>query len=45
MLQLNDKKNCCGCTACYTICPKSAIQMKKDEEGFFLSSNFFRTMC
>lgn len=35
MLQLNDKKNCCGCTACYTICPKSAIQMKKDEEGFF----------
>lgn len=34
MLLIKDKKNCCGCTACYTICPKSAIQMKEDEEGF-----------
>ena len=34
MLLVRDKKNCCGCTACYTICPKSAIQMKEDEEGF-----------
>ena len=28
------KEDCCGCTACYTICPKSAIEMKEDEEGF-----------
>ncbi|WP_281952796.1 Coenzyme F420 hydrogenase/dehydrogenase, beta subunit C-terminal domain [Anaerobutyricum hallii] len=34
MLLIEDKKNCCGCTACYTICPKSAIQMKEDQEGF-----------
>lgn len=28
------KKNCCGCTACYSICPKFAIYMETDEEGF-----------
>lgn len=27
--------NCCGCTACFNICPRSAITMKPDEEGFF----------
>ena len=26
--------NCCGCTACYNICPKEAIRMKPDAEGF-----------
>ena len=28
------KKNCAGCTACYSICPKDAIAMVEDEEGF-----------
>ena len=28
------KEDCCGCTACYAICPKSAISMQPDEEGF-----------
>ena len=28
------KEDCCGCTACYAICPKGAISMKEDEEGF-----------
>ena len=28
------KEDCCGCTACYAICPKGAIEMKEDEEGF-----------
>lgn len=28
------KEKCCGCTACYAICPKSAIVMVDDEEGF-----------
>ena len=28
------KEDCCGCTACYAICPKSAISMVEDEEGF-----------
>lgn len=30
----NKKEECCGCTACYAICPKSAISMVMDEEGF-----------
>lgn len=28
------KEECCGCTACYSICPKNAINMIEDEEGF-----------
>lgn len=28
------KEECCGCTACYVSCPKQAISMKQDEEGF-----------
>ncbi len=28
------KEECCGCTACYAICPKKAIHMVEDEEGF-----------
>lgn len=30
-----DKKQCCGCGACATICPKQAITMQEDEYGFF----------
>ena len=29
-----NKSECCGCTACYAICPKNAISMVTDEEGF-----------
>lgn len=29
------KEECCGCTACYAICPKEAINMFEDEEGFY----------
>ena len=29
-----DKNVCTGCTACYNICPKNAIMMQYDEEGF-----------
>lgn len=32
-LALN-KSECCGCTACKAICPKEAIAMVDDEEGF-----------
>lgn len=28
------KEDCCGCTACYAICPTEAISLKEDEEGF-----------
>lgn len=30
----NRKEECCGCSACYNICPKGAITMFEDEEGF-----------
>ena len=32
-LKQNNLK-CCGCTACYAVCPKSAITMQTDNEGF-----------
>lgn len=28
------KSECCGCSACKQICPKGAIAMKPDSEGF-----------
>lgn len=34
MIEIKEKKKCCGCTACYGVCPKYAIQMEADEEGF-----------
>lgn len=30
----NRKEECCGCTACYSICPTNSISMQEDEEGF-----------
>lgn len=29
-----DKKDCCGCTACYIVCPNRAISMVDDKKGF-----------
>lgn len=29
-----DKQNCCGCSACYAVCPVEAIEMIEDNEGF-----------
>ena len=29
-----EKENCCGCSACYAICPKGVICMVADEDGF-----------
>ena len=34
MIEINDKSRCCGCHACYNICPKKAIRMEIDEKGF-----------
>ena len=34
MITIKDKKDCCGCTACYNACPKKAIEMQADQEGF-----------
>ena len=35
---ITNKNQCCGCTACYSICPKNAIKMEYDEEGFLYPS-------
>lgn len=34
MIEITDKTKCCGCHACYNICPKGAIEMQQDEKGF-----------
>lgn len=34
MIEINEKQNCCGCTACAMVCPEKCIEMKKDIEGF-----------
>lgn len=34
MIHINDKHECCGCSACAQRCPKQCISMKEDGEGF-----------
>ena len=34
MIQIEDKRRCCGCEACRQVCPKACIQLERDEEGF-----------
>lgn len=34
MINITDKKNCCGCGACVQSCPVECISMVADEEGF-----------
>ena len=34
MIKIQNKQDCCGCTACVQRCPKHCISLKEDEEGF-----------
>lgn len=34
MINITDKQNCCGCSACVQACPKQCIKMTTDDEGF-----------
>lgn len=34
MIDVQDKKKCCACSACYSVCPVNAIKMIEDEKGF-----------
>lgn len=34
MIDVKDKKDCCGCYACAQICPKQCIELIADNEGF-----------
>lgn len=33
-INITSKEDCCGCTACMNKCPKGAIRMMSDNEGF-----------
>lgn len=35
MIIINNKSECCGCSACVQACPKQCIRMLTDEEGFW----------
>ena len=34
MINITDKKDCCGCSACVQRCPKRCITLEEDNEGF-----------
>lgn len=34
MIDIKDKKDCCGCSACVSVCVKHCSTMQTDEEGF-----------
>lgn len=34
MINITQKENCCGCSACAQRCPKQCITMQADDEGF-----------
>lgn len=38
MIEIKNKQDCCGCTACAAICPKDCITMEEDKEGFLYPS-------
>ncbi|WP_303011246.1 Coenzyme F420 hydrogenase/dehydrogenase, beta subunit C-terminal domain [uncultured Bacteroides sp.] len=43
MIQIVDKYDCCGCSACVQVCPKQCISFDEDEQGFrypFINRDF-----
>ena len=38
MIQILDKSQCCGCSACEQICPQHCICLISDEQGFLYPS-------
>lgn len=34
MINVSQKIDCCGCSACMSVCPRNAIAMCEDEQGF-----------
>ena len=34
MIEIKDKKDCCGCHACASVCARHSITMQEDNEGF-----------
>jgi coenzyme F420-reducing hydrogenase beta subunit len=44
MIEIKDKRDCCGCWACVQRCPKQCISMTEDKEGF-LYPNIDKSKC
>ena len=44
MINLSDKSDCCGCSACYSICSHHAVEFSTDQEGFFYPK-FNKNLC
>jgi coenzyme F420-reducing hydrogenase beta subunit len=44
MMLFSKPEDCCGCTACQSICPKNAISMQPDEKGF-LYPHINQSLC
>ena len=40
MIEIKDRKDCCGCNACGDVCAKHAITFKTDIEGFWYPVQF-----
>lgn len=34
MIEIKNKEDCCGCSACSLVCPKKCISLEADQEGF-----------
>lgn len=43
-IQLCDRYTCTGCSSCYNSCPRNAIQMQYDQEGF-LNPHIIKENC
>lgn len=44
MVEISEKRDCCGCEACVQKCPKRCIKLNEDEEGF-LYPNVDTNIC
>ena len=44
MIDIKNKQLCCGCSACFNVCPTKCIEMVSDEEGF-LYPNVNKDSC
>lgn len=40
-----EKEDCCGCSACFNICPRKAIQMQEDAIAGFLYPQINTSLC
>ena len=38
MIEIKNKKDCCGCESCVQACPKQCISFVQDSQGFYYPS-------